>query len=55
MQKMLQKKMNSLTNNDKNEILFAIAKKIEENIDDIIFRNDIDIEAGKKLIFQMLF
>jgi glutamate-5-semialdehyde dehydrogenase len=42
------KKMNSLTNNDKNEILFAIAKKIEENIDDIIFRNDIDIEAGKK-------
>ncbi|MDR0675494.1 MAG: glutamate-5-semialdehyde dehydrogenase [Elusimicrobiota bacterium] len=41
------KQMINLTNETKNKILVAIADKIEKNIEDILFRNGIDIEAGK--------
>ncbi|MFH1714909.1 MAG: glutamate-5-semialdehyde dehydrogenase [Elusimicrobiota bacterium] len=39
--------MMGLSSEKKNEILEAIAKALEENMDDIIFKNEIDVQAAK--------
>ncbi len=41
------KALSLFTNEKKNEILLNIADEIEKNIDDILFRNDIDVQAAK--------
>lgn len=41
------KAVSFFTNEKKNEILLSIADEIEKNIEDILFRNDIDVQAAK--------